>query len=334
MVTHHLQGGIPWQDAADGVMAYRANIEGDVCGRLQQTYDQDGIVPDAMGRCFAPTRTDRRPVVLAIDSLNQSRHDMAGYWDVSESEPLANHTPWDTAQFDDQAVADAYATFALDMIDRFKPGLVNIGTEASDLLLHDQQRFAQYVVFIGRVATQIKAKHPMLPILVSVALKAPGSSAAQLMTQKMPSLIQHIDVVGVSVYPFAFFDPQVSDPAQLPTRWLSQVNDYAGGRPIAITETGWIAETLTIPEYNLTVAGTVQFQRDFVQALFDECQRLECLLINWFTVADYDKLWTFIGQDSVSRIWRDTGLFDDALQARPALSLWRQWRQRDVVLRQ
>lgn len=332
-ITHHLQGGIPWQDALDGELAYHPSIESDLCGRLQLTYPQSNITPDASGRCFAPSLATRRPIYLALDSLDQTRQQQAGYWDANESEPLAQHAPWDTYEFDDVRVSDAYASFALAMIDRFKPALLNIGTESSELLLHDEQRYNKYVIFIERVAQKLKAQHPQLPLLISVALKSPDSAEALKMKALLPSLIQHIDVVGVSVYPYAFFDPRVSDPAQLPARWLSQVNDYTAGRPIAITETGWIAQTLNVPTYGLNVAADEQTQRAFVQQLFDECQQLQCVLINWFTVADYDRLWQFIGQDPVSHLWRDTGLYDDALIARPALLLWRQWLARDVMLR-
>lgn len=333
-ITHHLQGGIPWQDALDGKEAYHPSIEGDICGRLQQTYPQSNITPDASGRCFAPADAARRPIYLAVDSLDQTRRQLAGYWDARESEPLAQHAPWDTYDFDEVRVSDAYASFALAMIDRFKPGLLNIGTEASELALHDEARYQRYVGFVARVVQKLKAKHPQLPLLISVALKSPDSAEAMKMKALLPSLIQHIDVVGISVYPYAFFEPRVSDPGQLPARWLSQVEDYTAGRPIAVTETGWIAQTLDVPTYGLYVPADDQTQLAFVQQLFDQCQQLQCLLINWFTVADYDRLWQFIGQDPVSHLWRDTGLYDDTLSARPALSLWRQWLARPLMLRQ
>lgn len=332
-ITHHLQGGIPWQDALDGKQTYHAAIEASICERLQRTYPQANITPDASGRCFAPQSTTRRPIYLAVDSLASNRQQLAGYWDQRESEPLAQHAPWDTLDFDDVRVSDAYASFALAMIDRFKPGLLNIGTEASELLLHDELRYQRYVGFVGRVAQKLKAQHPQLPLLISVALKSPDSADAMKMKAQLPSLIQHIDVVGVSVYPYAFFEPRVSDPATLPSRWLSQVQDYTAGRPIAITETGWIAQPLDVPAYGLYVHADEQLQRAFVEALFEQCQQLQCLLINWFTVADYDRLWQFIGQDPVSQLWRDTGLYDDQLNPRPALDLWRQWLARPVMLR-
>ncbi len=331
LYTHHLMGGIPWDDAlVNG--SYSANIETDICSRLQRTYPNDGVQPDALGRCYAPDRQDRKAIYLAIDNLTTSRDALVGYWGASEGEPLSAHAPWDQRDFDHPDVIDAYAHFASEMITRFKPGLFNLGTEASELLLHDPERFARYVVFVERVVAKLKASHPGLPLMVSVALKAPDSPEAATMEAGFGALVQHVDVLGISVYPYVFFEPRSADPALLPVNWLSQVDAYRQGRPLAVTETAWIAQDLDVPDFFLSVPSNAAFQSQFVSALFEECERLSCVMINWFTIVDYDALWEKIGFSALAAIWRDTGLFDETLQPRPSLDIWREWRQREVVL--
>ncbi|RMG79478.1 MAG: hypothetical protein D6712_19620 [Chloroflexi bacterium] len=46
-------------------------------------------------------------------------------------------------------------------------------------------------------------------------------------------------------------------------------------------------------------------------------------LVN-FVLRDYDALFQYIEDNDTNRIWRDTGLYDEAGQARPALGLWKE----------
>lgn len=332
IITHHIMGGVPWQEALDGA-DYPAGVEANICERLRLTYPQDAITPDAKGRCFAPQRADRRPVYLAIDSLNSGRTTMSEYWGSAENQPRAMYGDWGGRGFADQASADAYAAFAIDMIARFEPGLFNFGTEASDLILHDMQAWQDYVIFAQRVSAKIKTAYPDLPIMISVALKTPGSSRATAIAQNIGAVIDTVDVLGVSVYPYAFFDaPYRDDPDTLPSDWLSQAKVLAQGRPIAITETGWIAQNLTVETFGLEVSSSAQKQDRFVEKLFDECAQMGCVMINWFTIVDFDRLWEAIGEDPIAALWRDSGLFDEDLAPRPALSRWRAWRARRFEL--
>ncbi|MCG8533746.1 MAG: hypothetical protein MI808_01475, partial [Pseudomonadales bacterium] len=71
----------------------------------------------------------------------------------------------------------------------------------------------------------------------------------------------------------------------------------------------------------------------YLQILFAEADRLNMQFIIWFSIVDYDALWSgVLGQDDVARIWRDTGLYDENLNARPALTSWQQ--QLDIKLAQ
>jgi hypothetical protein len=303
-IAHHLDGGIPWQEALDGT-AYDPAVEGEIQGRLNST--------PANQRLY-----------LAISPFNTGRDSLAGNWGAGTNEPL--QAPWDTRDFDDPEVIAAYTNFARDMITRFDPTYFNLGIEASDLLVNDQDRFNRFVTFATQVSAALRADFPNLRLMVSVALKSPGSARAQTIAANIGPLIDLIDVVGISVYPYVFFDhADKGDPANLPADWFSQIQNIANGKPIAVAETAWIAERLEVPTFNVDVMATAQNQADYMTELFAEAAALNAEFVVWWALVDFDALWNgVLGQDPVARIWRDTGLFDEALNARPALDVWQQ----------
>ena len=140
----------------------------------------------------------------------------------------------------------------------------------------------------------------------------------------MPQLIQLVDAVGVSVYPYVFFDhADKGDPANLPSEWLSQIESLAGSKEIAIAETGWVAERLTIPTFGVDVMSDADMQAGYMSALFDAAESLDAQFIVWFALVDYDALWNgALQQDPIAHIWRDIGLYDENLNPRPALDVW------------
>ncbi|MDJ0904842.1 MAG: hypothetical protein QNI96_02380 [Woeseiaceae bacterium] len=303
-VAHHLDGGIPWQEALDG-SAYNAAVEAEIQGRLDNT--------PANQRLY-----------LAISPFSGGRDGLAANWGAGTNEPL--QAPWDSRDFDSPEVITAYTNFARDMITRFQPTYFNLGIEASELLVNDLDRFNRYVTFATQVAAALRADFPNLRLMVSVALKSPGSARAQTIEANIGPLIDLVDVVGISVYPYVFFDhADKGDPANLPADWFSQIQNVAGGKPIAVAETAWIAERLEVPAFGVDVMASAQNQADYMTELFNEAEALDAEFIVWWALVDFDALWDgVLAQDPVARIWRDTGLFDEALNTRPALDTWQQ----------
>ena len=301
-VAHHLDGGIPWQEALDGT-AYSAEVEAELNGRIANT-------PVGM-------RT-----YLAVSPLNGGRDGLADYWGTATNQDLP--APWNTRELDDPAVITAYANFAIDLIQRFDPDYFNLGIEVSELAINDAARFDRLVTFTDSVATSLDAQFPDLQLMVSVALKSPGSAEATVITNEMPRLMPFVDVVGVSVYPYIFFShADKGDPANLPADWLSQIQTIAAGKPVAIAETGWAAEQLTIPFFGVDVASNAAFQDAYLTALFSAAESIDARFIVWFALVDYDALWNgVLAQDPVAHIWRDIGLYDESLNPRPALDTW------------
>lgn len=300
-VAHHLQGGIPWDEAlAD--QNYSDNLESIIDQRL----DLNG---DSL-------------VYLSIDPLNAARDGLALYWGDNENEALP--AEWQNRSFDSDQVIQAYINFANDMIRRFEPSYFNMAAEASEYLLNQPEDFEKLEVFIREVYAQLKAEHPDVIFLTSIAAKSPDSQEAQIIRDGYSQLVRHSDMLGISIYPFAFFEHQnKGDPDTLPQDWLSQFISIANSKPMAITETGWPAEDLVIDEYQLNLSISEADQSQYVTMLLNEGQKLDLQFINWFAVVDYDALWEIaLGQDNLSRIWRDTGLISEELEERPALQVW------------
>ena len=311
IVNHHLQTGIPWQEAYNNT-AYSDNIEGDIADRL--FYTENGKV-----------------IYLSIDCINGIRNDIVPYWGENFNEPLSDHPPWDTYNFSSPQIIEAYSNFAIDMIGRFNPKYFNYATEISELILNDAEKFEQFKVFAEGVYANLKAEYPSLPLLVSVAFKNPNSTDAATIETRMAEISGYYDILGISTYGYIFFDLLTGggDPAYLQTEWLRQAQQIAGVKPMAITETAWLAEDFVLGEpYNFTITGTADFQNDYLNKLFSEANELNIEFIIWFSVVDYDA-WQSVYGNAASRIWQDTGLYDENLCERPALTTWQNWLERN-----
>ncbi len=312
IISHHLMSGIPWQEAFD-----------------QTPYPQ--AVEDEISTRLSKTRAGKS-VYLSIDSLNGPRTALAPNWGDNENEPREG--VWATRNFSSPEVIAAYGNFALDMIDRFKPDYFNYSVEVSGLMFNSPDDFDAFVVFSEAIYNRIKSIHPDLPMLVSLSLKTPGNAEMIVTRNSFSRIANFVDVVGISVYPYAFYDhANKGNPDNMPADWLNQIATLAPGKPMAITEVAWAAENLVLPSFGIDLPITVTDQSRFLDILFNEASLNKALFIIWFSIDDYDTLWeTVLAKGDVARIWRDTGLYDGSLNARPALERWQEWYQRPVIL--
>ena len=309
IVSHHLMDGIPWEESYAMTQLPNA-IEDDISSRTSQT-------------------ESNKVTYLAIEPLNTSRDDLAPNWGENGKEPRPS--PWDTRGFDDPEIAEAYSNFGLSMIDRFKPAYFNYAPEVSELILNDPVKFDQFVTFSEKVYQNIKRAHPDLPLMVSLALKSPDSTDAATIKANFSRISNFVDIVGISVYPYAFYEHMdKGNPENMPSNWISQISSIAGGKPVAITETGWIAEDLTVSSFGYSEQSNASLQSDYVAALLNNANSLSMEFVIWFTIIDYDALWNgLLGRDDLSKLWKDTGLYDESLNTRPAFDVWKQYYSRD-----
>ena len=302
MVKHHFAAGIPWQAAFDG-SAYPSEVEAEIQGRLDNT-------------------PAGHQVFLAIDSLNPLRTALADDWGSSPN--MARSGVWATRSWNDPEVIQAYLNFAIDLIERFDPTHFEYGTEMSELIVNDLSAYDDYLAFAEAIEDALSSRFPTLQLMVSVALKSPGSTAMQAISTHLNRALPFVDVLGVSVYPYAFFShASKGNPSNLPSNWLGQTQALSGGKPLAISETGWIAEDLSIPAFSLNVESGPDEQAQYLRVLLDEAEDLDARFIIWWTHTDFDTLWRdTLGEDPLAAIWRDIGLYNELQQARPALAVW------------
>ena len=312
-VAHHLDGGVPWPEALAG-SEYAAAVNEELDTRLALT---DPLLP----------------AYVALSPLSIGRDDLALYW--GESVNMARPGDWATATFADPDVRTAYARWSLDVVAHFDPTWLNYGIEASDYLYRRPEAWDAFVGFAQHVHDAIKAEHPDVQLMVSVALKHPDDPASATIRERLPELLPYVDVLGVSVYPYAFFGLEDGgNPANLPEDWLAQVSDIAPDHPVAIAETGWIAQDLVVDagSWSLDVQSTPEWQAEYVQALCTQANALDAQFITWWTVTDFDTLWeTTLGSDPLAAIWRATGLYSAGGDPRPALEVWDAWHDRPLA---
>ena len=308
MIKQHFTAGIPWQAALDA-SPYPTEVEAEIQGRLDNT-------------------ASNQTVLLAIDSLNPLRTALADDWGASTNMPRSGD--WATRSWRAPEVINAYLYFARDLITRFEPEYFEYGTEVSELILNDLSAYNDYLTFAEAVYNDLSSRFPQVKLVASVALKSPGSNEMQTIASHIDRLLPYIDVMGASAYPYAFFaHADKGAPANLPANWLSQISALSGGKPVGISETGWIAEDLNIPAYALSVVSDVDKQSQFATLLLEQANMLDAEFVIWWTTTDFDTLWRdTLGEDPLAAIWRDMGLYDELQQPRPALSVWDSYRDK------
>jgi hypothetical protein len=205
ILTHQIDGGVPWPEAyADAPpynAVYDANVEGDLALRLANT-------------------NAAMPVVLAVCPLNTQRDAPAGYWGSATNMPRP--PPWDAYDFGDQALVEAYISYLLNLIGRFNPVYCNYGVEATEYIRNNPTRADDLFGFLQAVYDAVKQAHPNLPLFISVTLQAPGSGDALLVQGYAAQIAACSDLLGVSSYGYIFYGhADGGDPANLPADWLS-----------------------------------------------------------------------------------------------------------------
>lgn len=310
MVAHHFQQGIPFNDALTfpNFSNYQINIKNEISNRVNLT-------------------DNTKAIYLALDSLNSARTGLTDFWDAAPNSVRV--APWNTRSFDDPDVITAYTNFSLELIARFDPVYFNYAPEISDLMINNPAEFTKFKVFSQAVYNNIKAYYPNLKLMVSIALKTPGTTEMQTVTTKFDEMKNFVDIVGISTYAYAFYGhADKGDPTNLPNNWLSQIETIAPNKEYAVVETGWVAENLSIPAFGLNITSSQSNQNEYILELFKESNKINAKAILWFASHDFDTLWTdTLGSDNLSKIWKDSGLVDENLDGRQGLTTWQQWKK-------
>lgn len=313
LILHHMDTGIPWQEALDGT-PYPANVLTSIQQRIAQ-------------------RRAHQKVYLSITpNALADRNRIADIWGAEEHLPLP--PAWAQRSFDDPLVMRAFLNHARFMIAQFQPDYFAYGIEVSCALRGlDDPAFQSLLAFAAQVYPVLKAEYPGLPIFLTICSISLELDDLAVLEEANRQLIAYSDYVGLSLYPY-LLTPGLglrgtAAPQRLPADLLTRWANLAPHKPFAITETGYIAEPLRIERFGIDITADEAAQAAYVARLLAELHTLEAEFVIWFVLRDYDALLRQLEALAIPTesflIWRDTGLFDGAGQPRPALRLWDAW---------
>jgi len=307
IITHTLSDGIPWDEAFNNNA-----LPNELLTDLQNKASQ-----------FTTEKT-----VVSLDIINRDRTNIIGAW--SSEGVVTSQAPWSGRDFSSQEVVTAYVNYAIKVIDELDADYLIYGEEANLLLLNAPDTFTAFVGFAQAVYNELKIQRPEVDLLFSVALRSPDSIETASVIDRMDELVPFTDIVGLSVYPYRYFShSNLSNPESLPSDWLSHMRVISQGKPLAVTQTGWIAEDLNLEsDNNFAVAGTAELQEVYLELLFKSANEFAMPFITWYSIVDTDTLIsdattnTSTNMTSPDAFRQDTGLLDQTLTARAAFTTW------------
>lgn len=301
IVSHHINEGIPYEE-------------------LYNNLPLPGNLLNDMALKKAKTASSKN-VFLSVAALNIDRISKDRYYDKATT-PNDIKAYWESLPFDDPKVITAYVRYIDWLIEQLDPIYVNYGVESNSSNWSSTD-FARYRTFLSQVYTQLKAGHPSISFFVSFMVSDSLGRAEQL--------LPYTDFIGLSAYPY-YFSPTNSDPKNIPDTLFENFINLDANKPWVFAETGYIAQNLVIPEYNLNKQGTPVWQNEYLEQVLQLCQNKRAKMFIWFCPKDYDALLTTFENQGVSqenlatmKLWRDTGLIDEQDVQRPAYHTWLQW---------
>ena len=307
MILHHLDDGIPWDEAynnTDYPTAVQTNLD-----------NRKAKIP--IGHKLIVTTTPTK----------QDRKTLAGYWNDESNGELPDF--WAQKTFNDPEVITAFINHCRRMIDFFNPDYFAYGIEINASFEIGSDELDRYLVLADTTYHTLKSDYPNLPIFLTFQTQAFDRTRQQMLdlTQQM---LPYSDYVALSHYPYWLLETNNTEanPADLPTDWIKSFRDLAPQKPFAISETGYAADDVILNDFGVNIQASAEWQRQFVELYLPELHQLDAEFVMWFIVQDYDKVWEVFEQNGLGeelKIWKDTGLFDGEGNARPGLQEWDQW---------
>jgi len=304
MIVHHFDNSIPWQEALDG-SPYSDNIMNDW----------------ELRRSLTPPN---HHVLLTLTPISIGRDSLALYRGEQDDMPLP--APWNAYSFDHPDVIQAYINYIETSINYFQPDYLLIGIEVNLLMSSRPDLWDAYVRLHRQVYTAIKLVHEDLPVMVSMT----GADLLEGYTdvnhadqmRALADIIDYTDTLAFSLYPYMTRFLTTSIPSDIFAQ-LAELTD----KPLAIAETGYPAQPFRVEVgANISFNGTPELQESWIRLVLESAQEYDYQFVTNFILQDYDALWQIIGgQADLTILWRDTGLYDENGNERPALDVWRNW---------
>lgn len=308
IVSHHFDEGIPYEEAFNN-----------------QNWPE-GLITELTTR---QTNTAAgKTVLLSSSALSLSRKTKAPYSRFSESITTNIKNRWEAMSFNNDSVVTAYVHYIRYMAATLQPSFINFGVESNEPTWSDAE-FVLYKDFISKVYGQLKAALPGIPLMVSfMVTELPAS--LNLARQLLP----YTDYIALSAYPYTHISSSANgntNPALFPSGFFTRFIDLDRNKPFCFAETGYIAEDLVVPSFNLNKQGNSGWQNDYLQLICELTNQRKGKFIIWFCHKDYDAANNTLRRlglyQDIFALWEDTGLTDDNNNQRPAYNTWLSWKQ-------
>ncbi len=253
-------------------------------------------------------------LMLSVSLLNIERTNLLADQDGS----IPPH-----ASLDDPAIANAYVKFLQYLVAQFQPDYLVIGMEVNVFRIKQPGKWAAYKSLVQQVKTVLKADYPDLPVAESVTLHDwfnPAVPDPVAYIAELDAYVNQQDFAAISFYPFL---KNLHTPAE-----FQQAFDFLHAhtsKPIAFSETGHIAENLSVPAFNLSVSADGCKQNAYLETLLTNARDHNYLFLTWWTHRDFDELWQIFPDDTkdLGRLWRDSGLLNESGGERRAYQTWK-----------
>lgn len=302
LVSHHFDDGVPWEEIYNN-LPLPQKFTDDINQRKQKT-------------------NSGKKVLVSVAPLKISRKERAGYYGDSPNSAYVNN--WASKHFNDTSVVNAYVKFIVYLTNQLNADFINYGVESNNGDW-DASDFEEYKQFLSMVHTKLKAFYPNKPCFISFMV-TPDSKFLANAKQLEP----YTDWITISAYPYSYIGSPVhgsSSPSLIPSGLFQSYADINSAKPFAVAETGYIAEDMNITALNKE--GNIRWQEDYVNYLFDFCQKNHAKFIIWFCAYDYDAAINTFNALGINQelflLWKDTGLIDENLVQRPSYLVWKQW---------
>ncbi len=308
IIAHHFEQGVPWTEALEN-KPFHPNFENDWKKRK--------------------SASSHKKVYVSVTPLNQWRSGMALYRGENENMPLPNK--FKDRELDDPIVKKAYLNYCRRVVKYFHPDYFAIGIEVNELIHNSLQKWPHFVELYKYTYTELKKDYPDLPIFATVTLHNLTNPDWNLIVEqkKIQDFLQYSDIAGISYYSFMVGKSWkgLLEHSERPTKMLDWLREYTDNKPLAITETGYPAETIKLKTYNVTIPSDPAKQATYFETLLDKATQDNYLFVICFLYRDYDALWEKIKDLSPEAfiVWKDCGLIDEDGNQRPAYSVWKRY---------
>jgi hypothetical protein len=305
----HFDHGVPWNEALNN-----------------QPFPNE--VQTAINESIANTSVNHKVLLTATDT---DRDKLAKYWNNNVSQqPLPAF--WQQKSFNSPEVIQAFRNYCHRIIDAIQPNYFAFGIEINATFLATTQEFKAYLELAKSVYNDLKQSYPNIPIMLTFQDQSFNKTKDEL-KQLTSILLQYSDMVAVSSYPFWQYDfpSREANPKLFDKNWLKEMRDLAPNKPFAVSETGFCAENLKLPNYGVDIKGKIEWQNEYVQKLLTEANKLNAEFILWFVYRDLDLLENNLPTpNDALKIWRDNGLEDGGGNKRSSYYQWHKWKKLSV----